>query len=311
MTNTLQQIDILRRLIAKYPEVFSSPDINSTSALTAFKENQIISPLAIEGLHQIQNSFAILRLYRSLDVKYATMTHNCHNEFADAALVENSTGDIVKSSPYWGGLSTRGKLAVQEMNRIGMLVDLSHVSKDTMVDVLGGRPEKFEGSLAPIIFSHSSAYALCPHPRNVPDDVLELVRRRNSVIMVNFSPDFISCVPSQKENGLPDFYKPNSTLHQVARHITYIGDKIGYDHVGIGSDFDGVEFVPKGMEGVDKFPDLVVELLKMGVSDANAEKIVGKNILRVWADADAVAAKMQKEGVLPIEDDIEGSRIVA
>lgn len=309
MIRTLQQIDVLRRLIAKYPDAFSSPDIDSTNALAAFKENKIISPLAIEGLHQIGNSFTILRLYRSLGVRYATLTHNCHNEFADAALVMNQTGDLVKSSPYWGGLSDRGKLAIKEMNRIGMLVDLSHVSKHTMEDVLGGHPEKFEGSLAPVIFSHSSTYALCPHPRNVPDDILELVRQKNSVVMVNFSPEFISCIPSNQKGGLPEFYKPNSTLHQVARHITYIGDKIGYDHVGIGSDFDGVSHVPEGLEGVNKYPDLIVELLRMGISDANAEKIVGKNILRVWADADVVAAKLQKEGTLPIEDDIDGSYI--
>ena len=288
--------------MAKYPTTFSSPSVDSISALTAFKDKKIISPIAIEGLHQIGNSFANLRLYRSLDVKYATLTHNCHNEFADAAQITDQKGNIIKSSPYWGGLSERGMLAVKEMNRIGMLVDISHVSKDTMVDVLGGNPEKFEGSLAPVMFSHSSAYALCPHPRNVQDDVIELVKKRNSIIMVNFASDFISCVPSKSKSGLPDIYEPNSTLHQVARHIRYIGDKIGYDHVGVGSDFDGVEFVPKGLEDLSKFPDLVVELLKMGVSDASVKKLIGRNILRVWADADEVAANMEKAGVLPIED---------
>lgn len=310
MAFTLQQIDLLRRLTAQYPKTFSSSDIDSETALVAFGEGKIISPLAIEGLHSIGNSISLLRLYRALGVKYATLTHNCHNLYADAAQVENWAGTTIKSSPYWGGLSDSGKRAVQEMNRIGMLVDLSHTSKDTMLDVLGGRPGKFKGSLAPVVFSHSSAYALCPHPRNVPDDVLELVKRTNSVVMVNFNPSFISCVPSNQTSGLPELYKPNVTLHQVARHIVYIGDKIGYDHVGIGSDYDGIEDTPKGLEDVSKFPDLVAELLRLGVSDGDAGKILGKNVLRVWKDADEVSAKLQKNGLLPIEDEIRGSSLV-
>ena len=190
------------------------------------------------------------------------------------------------------------------MNRLGMLVDLSHVSKDTMLDSLGARPEK-KGSIAPVIFSHSSAYALCPHPRNVQDDVLQLVKKTNSIVMVNFSPDFISCVPSDSETGIPDFYPPNATLHQVARHVTYIGNLIGYDHVGLGSDFDGIEKTPKGLDDVSKYPDLVAELLKMGVSDADAAKVVGLNILRVWGEAEKTALKMQEQGVLPVQDFIE------
>lgn len=196
------------------------------------------------------------------------------------------------------------------MNRIGLLVDLSHMSKDTMIDVLGGRPGKFNGSVAPVIFSHSSAYALCPHPRNVPDDVLELVKRTNSVVMVNFSPNFISCIPSNQSTGLPELFKPNATLHQAARHIIYIGDKIGYDHVGIGTDYDGIEETPKGLENVSKFPDLVAELLRLGVSDEDTTKILGKNVLRVWKDADEVAEKLQKSGALPLENNIRGASLV-
>lgn len=191
------------------------------------------------------------------------------------------------------------------MNRMGMIVDISHVSKDTMLDVLGGRPEKWQGSASPVMFSHSSAYALCPHPRNVPDDVLELVKKTNSVVMVNFSPDFVSCVSSNASSGLPEFYPPNSTLHQVARHITYIGNLIGYDHVGIGSDFDGIFDTPKGLDDVSKFPDLVAELLELGVSDNDAVKVTGKNILRVWADAEKTSARMLKDGVLPAEDSVQ------
>lgn len=142
-------------------------------------------------------------------------------------------------------------------------------------------------------------------PRNVQDDVLQLVKETNSIVMVNFSPDFISCLPSDSKTGIPDFYPPNATLHQVARHVTYIGDLIGYDHVGLGSDFDGIPTTPKGLEDVSKFPDLVAELLTMGVPDENVAKVVGMNILRVWGDAEKQAVKMQKQGVLPAQDFIE------
>ncbi|KAL9029343.1 MAG: hypothetical protein Q9196_002406 [Gyalolechia fulgens] len=219
-----------------------------------------------------------------------------------AALITNASGTTVAAGPYWGGVSEKGKILVKEMNRLGMLVDLSHVSKDTMMDVLGGRPEKWSGSRAPVLFSHSSAFALCPHPRNVPDDVLELVKTTNSVVLVNFSPDFISCVTSNSTTGLPELYPSNSTLHQVARHVRYIGDLIGYDHVGLGSDFDGISTTPKGLEDVSRFPDLVLELLKTGVSDDDAAKLVGRNMLRVWRDVEAVSSQMQDEGVMPAED---------
>lgn len=198
---TLSQIDVLHRLIQLNSDTFSPPYINSSSALAGFNETQrLLSPIAIEGLHQIGNSFSILRLYHSLGVKYATLTHNCHNAFADAALITDN-GKLVEADPHWGGLSERGMLAIREMNRIGMLVDLAHVSKDTMLDVLGARPMKTNGSGSPIIFSHSSAYGLCPHPRNVQDDVLHLVKKSNSIVMVNFSPDFISCIASNSETG--------------------------------------------------------------------------------------------------------------
>ncbi|KAL8928271.1 MAG: hypothetical protein Q9208_001981 [Pyrenodesmia sp. 3 TL-2023] len=303
VSSTLAQIDLLRRLLTAYPKVFSSPDLDSSSATESFLSGHlIISPIIIEGLHQIGNSYSNLRLYYTLGVRYATLTHNCHNAFADAALVTNATGHTVPSNPYWGGVSEVGRTVVREMNRLGMLVDLSHVSKDTMIDVLGGRPEEWAGSIAPVIFSHSSAFALCPHPRNVPDDILDLVKKTNSLVMVNFSPDFISCVPSDSTNGLPDFYPPNSTLHQVARHVKYIGDKIGYDHVGLGSDFDGIIETPRGLEDVSKYPDLVRELLGMGVTDGDAAKLVGRNVLRVWRDAEAVSTKMRAEGALPAED---------
>ncbi|KAI4104498.1 MAG: hypothetical protein L6R37_003241 [Teloschistes peruensis] len=306
VSSTLSQIDLIRRMTAAYPQVFSTPNLNSSSAADAFdKQHLLISPIGIEGLHQIGNALSNLRLYFSLGVRYATLTHNCHNRFADAAIVVNAAGQAAAATPYWGGMSDLGQTLIDEMNRLGMLVDISHVSKDTMMDILGGRPEKLPGSRAPVIFSHSSAFALCPHPRNVPDDVLELVKETSSLVMVNFSPDFISCTASDSANGLPDFYHPNSTLHQVARHVQYIGEKIGYDHVGLGSDFDGIFNTPNGLEDVSKFPALVSELLEMGVKDDDAAKIVGRNLLRVWKSVDEVSSKMQADGVLPAEDPLK------
>ncbi|KAL8795722.1 MAG: hypothetical protein Q9195_001773 [Heterodermia aff. obscurata] len=261
VSETLSQLDLLQRLTSKYSDIFSAATPNSTSAAAAFdKHHLLISPFAIEGLHQIGNSFSNLRLYHSLNVKYATLTHNCHNKFADAALVTDSSGKIVAAGPLWGGVSAHGQVLVKEMNRLGLLVDLAHVSKDTMVDVLGGRPGKWK--------------------------------------------DFISCTPSDSSSGIPEFYPHNSTLHQVARHIMYIGEKIGFDHVGLGSDFDGIPTTPEGLDDVSRFPDLLAELLRLGLTDEDAAKVVGRNVLRVWADVDRVAAKMKKEGVLPAEDSI-------
>ena len=301
---------MIRRLVETYPKVFTASVANSTVAAAAFATSaRLISPIGLEGLHQIGNSYSNLRLFESLGARYITLTHNCHNKYADAALITSMpSGNTVVAAPYWGGVSDEGRVLIQEMNRIGMIVDLSHVSKDTMLDVLGGHPKKWSGSGAPIMFSHSSAYTLCPHPRNVQDDVLKLVKMTNSIVMVNFAPDFVSCTrSSNSSSGLPDFYPPNSTIHQVARHIIYIGSTIGYDHVGIGSDFDGIRNTPNGLRDVSQFPQLVVELLKLGVSDSDAAKVVGKNILRVWGDVEKTAAKMQAEGILPAEDNISGS----
>ncbi|KAF2429927.1 hypothetical protein EJ08DRAFT_670819 [Tothia fuscella] len=271
---TLEQLDLYHRLFIQYPKFFS-PTINHASALQALKDGRLIAPAAIEGLHQIGNSLSTLRLYHQLGVRYATLTWNCHNIYADAAITSNSDGQSSASTPYWHGISPAGETLIKEMNRLGMIVDLSHVSKNTMVDVLNGTPSK-NGSLAPPIFSHSSVYSICPHPRNVPDDVLHLVKKQNSL---------------------------NNTLAQVVKHIVYVGELIGYDHVGIGTDYDGIESIPRGLEDVSKFPDLVAELLRQGVRERDIAKFVGRNLLRVWKDVDAVAAKLGVE-MLPVEDDI-------
>ncbi|KAJ5238999.1 hypothetical protein N7468_003618 [Penicillium chermesinum] len=240
---TFEQVDVTSRLQQAYPDVFSAPP-NGTTALQAFREGKIISPLGIEGLHSIGNSLSQLRIFHELGVSYATLTHNCHNRYADAALTEQPGGGVVEAEPLWNGVSPAGQDLVFEMNRLGMLVDLAHVSTDTMRDVLGAGKNGWKGSRAPVIFSHSSARALCPHPRNVPDDVLHLVRERNSIVMVNFAPEFIACTDSVNANGIPGVIHEEATLERVVDHIVYIGTIAGYDHVGLGSDFDGIASVP-------------------------------------------------------------------
>ena len=306
---TLEQIDLFQRLSDRYPQYFTLSR-SAKEAEHAFANGNLISPLAIEGLHQIGNSLSTLRLYHSLGVRYATLTWNCHNKYADAAVV-SVDGKSVASKPYHGGVSEAGRQLILEMNRLGMLVDLSHVSVDTMRDVLGGgsssssdpKKETWRGSISRPIFSHSSAKALCPHPRNVPDDILHLVKVRKGLVMVNFSPDFISCVDVGDPSGLPQYVDANNTIAQVVRHITYIGDLIGYSHVGIGTDYDGIETTPRGLEDVSKFPELVDALLEAGVSAGDVAKVVGRNLLRVWHEVDKVAAELQRR-MAPIEEDL-------
>lgn len=303
---TLDQLDLFQRLGQQYPKYFT-PSGSSADAIKAFDDGRFISPTAIEGLHQIGNSISTLRLYHQLGVRYATLTWNCHNKYADAALETGAGFETTIAKPYWHGLSPAGRNLIKEMNRLGMLIDLSHVSQDTMRDVLVGKGDgDWSGSLAPPIFSHSSAYSICPHPRNVPDDILQLVKKRNSVVMVNFSPSFVSCKPGKTPEDLPEDVPANATLLQVVRHIRHIGELIGYDHVGIGTDYDGIETTPTGLEDVSKFPDLIAELLRQGISDGDAAKIAGRNVLRVWAKADKVAKELQKT-MKPLEDDLENS----
>ena len=249
VSETLSQIDLLHRLQSQYPSTFIPATTPLENALSSFHANHtILSPLSIEGLHQIPPSapLSTIRLYYTLGVRAATLTWNCHNAFAAASLITdvdpNNPGKLYTFIPppsphHPRGLTLAGRELLHEMNRLGMLIDLSHTSHLTQNTVLSNPLI----SRAPIIYTHSSAYKLCPHPRNVQDSNLDLVRKTNSLVMVNFSPDFISCVPpaSGDPSDLPEFYPANNTIHQVARHITYIGERIGYDHVGLGSDFDG------------------------------------------------------------------------
>ncbi|KIW92946.1 uncharacterized protein Z519_06795 [Cladophialophora bantiana CBS 173.52] len=309
--DALAQMDLIHRLQAAHAHIFSPATLDSSAALTAFRRHgKLLSPIGLEGLHMIGRNASMLRLYHRLGAKYATLTWNCHNAFADAAqvtVVDDSLGlgAARPANPYWDGLSTLGTKIIREMNRLGMIVDLSHTHPATMHDVLAGNQTKsFPGSQAPVIFSHSSAYALCPHPRNVPDHILPLVKQTDSVVMVTFVPEFISCVNATIPGNLPTFYPANSTLEHVAEHIMYIGNKIGFEHVGIGSDFDGTESTPRGLEDVSKFPDLLKELLRRGLSDEQVGAITGGNLLRVWRRVEEVGREMQDDGVTPMEDDI-------
>ncbi|KAF2651039.1 putative dipeptidase [Lophiostoma macrostomum CBS 122681] len=312
LATTEAAIDVIHRIHARYADTFERPN-NSSDALNIFQSGRFISPLAVEGLHLIGDSYTKLRSYHSSGVRLMTLTHNCHNSYADSAQVQLPDGTLGPSQPHWRGVSEAGRGIVREINRLGIIVDLSHTSADTMRAVLGGgnrddhASEHWEGSLSPPVFSHSNAFGLCPHPRNIPDDVLHLLKKRDGVAMITFSPDFVSCewpTGHPIEGKLPQRVDANLTIPQVVRHMRYIGDMIGYDHVGIGSDFDGVPFVLEGLEDVSKYPSLIAEMLRQGISDEVAKKIVGGNLLRVWKKTDEVAAQMQAEGVMPAEDSL-------
>jgi membrane dipeptidase len=259
----LEMIDVIRRFTERYDlfeMAYTADDIERIHGA-----GRIGSLIGIEGGHAIENSLAPLRLYYDLGARYMGLTHNVSLPWAGSA-VDEAAGQ---------GLSPFGEAVVREMNWLGMLVDLAHVSSATMRDAL-------RVSEAPVIFSHSSARALNPHNRNVPDDVLRMLPENGGVVMVTFVPAFV------RSNGA-------ATLADVADHIEHVRDVAGIDHVGIGSDFDGISEVPVGLEDVTTFPDLTVELLRRGWSDDDVRKLLGLNLLRVIREAESVAARKQGE----------------
>ena len=298
----LEQIDIAKRTIAKYPgrlELVTSAD----GIRRAFARKRIGSLLGMEGGHAIENSLGALRSYYDLGARYMTLTHNVTLDWADAAL----------DSAKHGGLTRFGEEVVHEMNRLGMLVDLSHVSPATMSDAL-------DVTAAPVIFSHSSARALCDVPRNVPDSILKRLAANGGVVMVTFVPSFISrevAVWSARYDSVASAFRkargadiaafardtagwiganpaPRATLAQVADHIEHVRDVAGTDHVGIGGDFDGITTFVLGLEDVSKYPALFAELAHRGWSEGNLRKLAGENLLRVFAQAEAVSRTLRK-----------------
>ena len=277
---TLEQIDIVHRMTMKWPETFeiayTADDIERS-----FKAKRIGSLIGMEGGHSIDNSLATLRMLHAVGAQYMTLTHSANLAWADAST----------DKPVLGGLSKFGEEVVREMNRLGMLVDLSHVSADTMEDAL-------RVTAAPVIFSHSSARAICNVPRNVPDNVLQMVAKNGGIVMVTFVPGFISQAvadfdarPEAERKGLT---APRATLSQVGDHIDHIRKVAGIDHIGLGGDFDGITQVVAGLEDVSKYPDLTAELLKRGYKDDDIKKILGLNMLRVMRQTEKVAAGLQK-----------------
>lgn len=277
----LEQIDIAHQIIRRYPDVFElalTPD----DALRIFHQGRIASMIGIEGGHAIENSLGALRAYHDLGVRYMTLTHSANNDWADSCCGLRTVG----------GLSAFGREVVREMNRLGMLVDISHVSPETMHHAL-------DVTDAPVIFSHSNAYAITPHPRNVPDDVLRRVPQNGGVVMVTFVPPFLNTdvmrwgnLPPEQRRATP---APVATMDDAIRHLEHIRSIVGIDHVGIGGDFDGIDSVPVGLEDVSTYPALFAELSRRGWSEADLRKLAGENALRVWRDAEAVAARLQRE----------------
>ncbi|OJD30993.1 membrane dipeptidase [Diplodia corticola] len=275
---TLQQIDLIHRLVDAHPSQLQRAS-SAADVWAQFRHGQaqaISSLIGVEGLHQVANSASALRLFRTLGVRYVTLTHSCHNRFADSCS---------PPTPLHGGLSAAGRDAVREMNRLGLMVDLSHTSAATQRDAL-------TVSRAPVVYTHSAAQALCDHPRNVADDELRALRDNGGVVMVNFSPGFVTC-------------GPRATLADVADHVVYLGRLVGFRHVGIGADFDGMGFdpAPDGLEHVGTYPALIAELLRRGVSVEDVRGVAGANVLRVLADVERVAAEMGDEE--PLEDRVK------
>jgi membrane dipeptidase len=298
----LEQFDIARRFIARYPDrlvlALTADDIERE-----FKRGRIASLLGMEGGHVIENSLGTLRAYYDLGARYLTLTHNVTLDWADAAL------DSVRHD----GLTDFGREVVREMNRLGMLVDLSHVSPATMSDAL-------DVTQAPVIFSHSSARALTEHPRNVPDSILQRLPKNGGVVMVTFVPAFVSNevaryekreteenerisaevadtaeVSRRMEQWRAANPRPQATLAQVADHIEHVRKMAGVDHVGLGSDFDGITNVPVGLEDVSTFPQLFAELIRRGWSDDDLKKLAGRNLLRVLRATERTAERLRKE----------------
>lgn len=261
----LEQIDIGRQIIEKYPDAFRLA-LTASDLEAAYGDGLIASMLGMEGGHAIENSLGSLRAFYDLGVRYMTLTHNGTLDWADACC----------DDARHGGLTEFGREVVREMNRMGMIVDISHTSPATMNDVL-------DVAEAPVIWSHASARGVHDHPRNVPDQVLRRLPENGGVVMVTFVPGFLTS-------------NDEATIADVADHIEHIADLAGIDHVGIGSDFDGIDSTPVGLEDVSTFPALFEELVRRGWSEDELAKLAGENVLRVWREVEEAARLLQRLG---------------
>lgn len=269
VVDTLAQIDFVHRLVARYPDAFAAAR-SADDVERAWREGRIASLLGAEGAHQLAESPAALRMYARLGVRYLTLTHVKSSSWADSATDE----------PRHGGLSRQGIEYLRELNRLGMLVDLSHVAPATMHAAL-------DASAAPVIFSHSSCRALADHPRNVPDEVLTRLAANGGVVMITFVPQFLSEEFSTWFDGDRSGPMPRVTVADVADHVEHARRVAGVDCIGLGGDFDGTPFMPEGLEGVDGYPALLLELARRGWNAEELGKLAGGNILRVLRATDA------------------------
>ena len=298
----LEQIGLIKRMTDHSPDLELA--LTAEDVVRIHRAGRVASLIGIEGGHAIENSLDVLRQFHELGVRYMTLTHANTIDWADAAT----------DSARHGGLTRFGEEVVREMNRLGMLVDLSHVSPETMKDAI-------RVSEAPVVFSHSSARALADHPRNVPDDVLRMLPRNGGVVMINFYSGFVEPTAARQMRGMFDVQRrfreqhpndpaaarrayeewrranpvPRGTTATLADHIDHVVRVAGIDHVGLGSDYDGVTSLPAGMEDVSRFPWLTAELLRRGYADDDVRKILGGNVLRAMRQAEAVAARLQRE----------------
>ncbi len=302
---TFEQIDTVRRIVALHPDVLelatTADDIERIH-----KAGRIASLIGMEGGYDIDDSLGLLRVFYASGARYMTLTHSKTTTWADSAT----------DAPKWGGLNPFGEAVVREMNRLGMMVDLSHVSEETMQDAI-------RVSAAPVIFSHSSARAVTGHARNVPDSVLGLMPANGGIVMVTFVPGFVSEAvrswnadkmaeearqktlnpgdPAAAARGLADWTTahpvPHAAVADVVAHIQHVRAVAGIDHVGLGGDFDGVESLPDGITGVDAYPAILAALMAAGWTDADIRKLAGENMLRVMRAVEAVAR--EKAGEAP------------
>ena len=300
---TFEQIDTVRRIVAAHPGVFELAT-TADDIVRIHRAGRIASLIGMEGGYSIDDSLALLRQFHDAGARYMTLTHSKTTTWADSAT----------DAPKWGGLSPFGETVVREMNRLGMMVDLSHVSEETMLDAM-------RVSDAPVIFSHSSARGVTGHARNVPDSVLRLLPEDGGIVMITFVPGFINeavrtwnsaraaedarlkslnpGAPEAVTAGLAAWDaanpQPQATIADIVAHIQHVRDVAGIDHVGLGGDFDGIETTPVGVTGVDAYPAVLAALMAAGWTEADIRKIAGENMLRVMRAVEAVAASKRSE----------------